>query len=86
MNAVANIAHRLHDEEVKLLAQLRAKRREAKTKAAQENSVGDRVADWVAATMGSWTFIIIQSVILFIWIVLNVTAYVQQWDPIPSFC
>ena len=83
MNTVANIAHRLHDEEVKLLAQLRAKRREAKTKAAVENTMGDRVADWVAATMGSWNFIIIQSVILFIWIVLNVTAYIQQWDPYP---
>jgi uncharacterized membrane protein len=83
MNAAANIAHRLHDEEVRLLAQLRAKRREAKTKAAAENTTGDRVADWVAATMGSWKFIIIQSVILFIWIVLNVTAYVQQWDPYP---
>jgi uncharacterized membrane protein len=33
--------------------------------------------------MGSCTFIIIQSVILVIWIVLNVTAYVQQWDPYP---
>jgi uncharacterized membrane protein len=83
MNAVADIAHRLHEEEIKLLAQLRAKRREAKKKAATENTMGDRVADWVAATMGSWNFIIIQSVILFIWIVLNVTAYVQQWDPYP---
>src|ERR1700677_567442 len=83
MSSVANIAHRLHDEEVRLLAQLRAKRREAETKAGQENSLGDRVADMVAATMGSWNFIIIQSVILFIWIVLNVTAYVQNWDPYP---
>src|ERR1700677_5019319 len=83
MNSVANIAHRLHDEELKLLAQLRAKRREAKTKAVRDNSLGDRVADWVAATMGSWNFIIIQSVILLIWIVLNVTAYVQNWDPYP---
>ena len=33
--------------------------------------------------MGSWKFIIIQSGILFIWIVLNVTAYIQQWDPYP---
>jgi uncharacterized membrane protein len=83
MNAVANIVHRLHDEEVKLLAQLRAKRREVKRKAAPENSLGDRVADIVAATMGSWNFIIIQSVILFIWIVLNITAFIQNWDPYP---
>ena len=33
--------------------------------------------------MGSWNFIIAQSVILVIWIILNVTAYVQQWDPYP---
>ena len=33
--------------------------------------------------MGSWRFIIIQSGILVIWIVLNVTAYIQQWDPYP---
>ena len=33
--------------------------------------------------MGSWRFIIIQSAILLVWIVLNVTAYVQQWDPYP---
>jgi uncharacterized membrane protein len=37
----------------------------------------------VAATMGSWRFIIIQTAILFAWIVLNVTAYVQRWDPYP---
>ena len=33
--------------------------------------------------MGSWRFIIIQTAILFVWIVLNVTAYVQHWDPYP---
>ena len=33
--------------------------------------------------MGSWTFIIAQSVALMFWIALNVTAYVQQWDPYP---
>ena len=33
--------------------------------------------------MGSWSFIIIQTTILFFWIVLNVTAYVQEWDPYP---
>ena len=46
-------------------------------------TVGQLVADKVATTMGSWTFIIIQSVILLFWIILNVTAYVQRWDPYP---
>jgi uncharacterized membrane protein len=33
--------------------------------------------------MGSWKFIIIQSTILFLWIVLNVTAWINHWDPYP---
>jgi uncharacterized membrane protein len=48
-----------------------------------ELTVGQKVADKVAATMGSWPFIIVQSCILFFWIVLNVTAVVQRWDPYP---
>lgn len=46
-------------------------------------TTGQRIADRVAETMGSWTFIIIQSTILFAWIVLNVVAYVNHWDPYP---
>jgi len=49
----------------------------------KELTLGQRIADAVAATMGSWTFIIVQSVLLAIWILLNITAYVQQWDPYP---
>ncbi len=83
MNAVADLTHRLHEEEIKLLFQLRAARRAREHRNAEDSSLGDRVADRVAATMGSWNFIIIQSFILLVWIVLNVTAYVQQWDPYP---
>lgn len=45
--------------------------------------LGARLADLVAATVGSWRFIVIQSVLLTVWIVLNVTAYIQRWDPYP---
>jgi uncharacterized membrane protein len=48
-----------------------------------ERTFGQRVADSVAATMGSWTFIVIQSVVLVIWIVVNVIAWVSHWDPYP---
>jgi uncharacterized membrane protein len=44
---------------------------------------GQRIADRVADTIGSWPFIITQSVILFIWIILNVTAWLNHWDPYP---
>jgi uncharacterized membrane protein len=48
-----------------------------------ELTTGQRIADLVAESMGSWSFIIIQSIILLIWIVLNVTAFMEQWDPYP---
>jgi uncharacterized membrane protein len=43
----------------------------------------DRVADRVALIMGSWTFIIIQTIIVFFWMILNVVAYLSHWDPYP---
>jgi uncharacterized membrane protein len=50
---------------------------------ASELTTGQRIADAVAATMGSWSFIIVQSVILTVWIVLNLMAWIQHWDPYP---
>ncbi len=44
---------------------------------------GQRIADTLAAVMGSWAFIIIQSIILAFWIALNVFAYMNHWDPYP---
>ena len=46
-------------------------------------STGALVADFVAATVGSWRFIIIQSVILGIWIILNIVGFIAAWDPYP---
>jgi uncharacterized membrane protein len=46
-------------------------------------TTGQRIADAVATTMGSWNFIIVQSVILAIWIVLNMIAWANRWDPYP---
>lgn len=43
----------------------------------------ERIADVVAASIGSWPFIIIQSVLLIGWIILNVTAWIKHWDPYP---
>ncbi len=44
---------------------------------------GERVADGFASMMGSWSFIIIQSIVLMLWVILNVAAYVRHWDPYP---
>lgn len=44
---------------------------------------GQRAADWVASFMGAWPFIIGQTIVLIIWVILNVTAVVNHWDPYP---
>ena len=38
---------------------------------------GERLADRFAAVIGSWRFIILQSVILFTWVLLNVAGIVS---------
>lgn len=87
MNNLDKLNHQLHEAEHQLLNELRRLRRGQKPldhpAATPELTVGQKVADVVAATMGSWNFIIVQSVVLAIWIVLNVTAFVQRWDPYP---
>ncbi|MBI3631666.1 MAG: DUF1003 domain-containing protein [Candidatus Staskawiczbacteria bacterium] len=44
---------------------------------------GQKIADKVATGMGSWSFIIIQSAIVLLWMVLNIVAYMAYWDPYP---
>jgi uncharacterized membrane protein len=49
----------------------------------EQLTIGQRAADWVVARVGSWGFIIGQSSLLGIWAILNVTAWVNHWDPYP---
>jgi len=43
-----------------------------------------RVADKLSAAMGSWPFIIIQSLLLLIWVAINVwLIFGLHWDPYP---
>ena len=46
-------------------------------------SRGERVADRIAAWVGSWTFIIAQTFLLVLWIILNLIAWTNHWDPYP---
>jgi uncharacterized membrane protein len=83
-----DLRKQLHETEERLLEELRGLRQKQRASDTSQKpeiplSVGQKIADVVAATMGSWSFIIIQTTILFIWIVLNITAYVQKWDPYP---
>jgi uncharacterized membrane protein len=44
---------------------------------------GSRLADTVANGMGSWKFIIIQSLFVILWMGLNLLAFTHHWDVYP---
>jgi uncharacterized membrane protein len=48
-----------------------------------QSTLGHRVADRVATTMGNWPFLIVQSLLLAGWVVLNLVAWLRHWDPYP---
>jgi uncharacterized membrane protein len=79
----------MEQEEQDTLDGLRQLRRSLRVEAMQVMSAnervtfGQRIADAVASVMGSWTFIIIQSTILLVWIAANVAGAMRGWDPYP---
>lgn len=89
METPVDLKVELHATEERLLAELRTLRRGLRTDLPDAGdlratlTLGQRFADTIAAMMGSWRFILTQSVVLMVWIGLNVTAYVQRWDPYP---
>lgn len=51
--------------------------------ARKQLAFGQRLADDLAKAIGSWPFIIFQTVLVISWISLNLMAYVHHWDPYP---
>ncbi|MFL5328724.1 MAG: DUF1003 domain-containing protein [Gemmataceae bacterium] len=49
----------------------------------EQRTTGERVADFVASWVGSWAFLIVQSVMLVAWMALNLIGWWNQWDPYP---
>ena len=46
-------------------------------------TLGERLADQIAAGIGSWKFLIIQSIAVVSWVGLNIVGLVNRWDPFP---
>jgi len=44
---------------------------------------GSRLADVVAKGMGSWRFIIIQTILVILWMGLNFVGFIYHWDVYP---
>ncbi len=89
MKAVEPEIDGMEPTERELLDELRRLRRSLRVHPAdmpdpmEALSVGQRVADKVASIMGSWKFIIVQTVLLVAWVTVNIVAATQSWDPYP---
>jgi len=73
----------MSDSDEHLLLQKLREQKPARNRPKCQLSLGDRVSDRVAMVVGSWNFILIQSFLLVLWLVLNLTAWVYHWDPYP---
>lgn len=46
-------------------------------------TTGQKIADGLAKGMGSWAFIIIQTILVIVWVGINILVYIYRWDPYP---
>ena len=70
-------------EDQALLRDLRKARADRAPHEVGPMTLGQLTADRIAGVVGSWRFIIIQSVLLVGWLILNVFAWTSAWDPYP---
>jgi uncharacterized membrane protein len=55
----------------------------SRVEAHEARTMGERIADAASAAIGSWRFIIIQTILVIIWVALNLAGVAFQWDPYP---
>jgi len=48
-----------------------------------QRTVGQRAADEFTNAFGTWTYIIIQTVIIVAWMAVNAVGFIYQWDVYP---
>ena len=48
-----------------------------------EATFGEMLADKIASSIGSWTFLIVQTCAVLLWLTLNIVGFVNHWDPFP---
>jgi CRP/FNR family cyclic AMP-dependent transcriptional regulator len=80
IDVLIELGGRLHDNDAILRRMVSRNVNEVEE---ERLTFGQRIADKVADTIGSWPFIITQSIILVFWIVLNVAAWINHWDRYP---
>ncbi len=77
----------LSEQDRSLLRKLRHhrahRRHDTRDAPAPPTGLGSRIADTVAAVVGSWRFILLQSALLAAWLIGNAVFGGQAWDPYP---
>ena len=80
----AHPEHHHHRRHIHLRTALsRARERRRGEGPAPPLTLGERLSDLVAATVGSWRFILIQSGLLLAWLIANAAFGGNAWDPYP---
>jgi len=49
----------------------------------EEATFGEMLADKIAAGIGSWTFLVVQTFLVLCWVTANLIGFVNHWDPFP---
>jgi uncharacterized membrane protein len=71
------------EEHVRSLLRRRTSRNLNVIRAAEEKNLGERMSDRLTSGAGSWTFILSFLGFVAIWMLINVAAWTQHWDPFP---
>ena len=45
--------------------------------------IGIKFADAITNFIGSWTFIIVQTIVVIFWVIINIIGYINHFDPYP---
>lgn len=70
--------HTLSADEIELLASLRAAPPAKGATIVHSQTAGERIADRLKSVVGSWRFIVIQTVLLMIWIAANIWGLARR--------
>lgn len=60
-----------------------ARRLQKKRKFSSESTFSQQLADVMADKVGSWSFVIAQTIVLIVWIAINILPGSPHWDPAP---
>ncbi len=71
------------NEDLPILKKLRQAHPAQKKVKWEARNLGEKASDFVAENVGSWRFIIIQTIILVLWIAANIYGWLAKWDPYP---